>query len=115
MNNEEIKELFITVFSNECNYTWTKEYKKKYIYAVQQNSNLDSKKLPENIIDNCEPSEIYDKISVYDKDLLLFKNFHRDFEFYSKKSIEIYKLHLEDEDIKQLKREKTTDYDLSSY
>ena len=66
-----LKEQFLMVFSNDGHYQWTVDYKKQYVYALKQLQDDDVKELTENIIAK-KPSEVYEIVQKYDKDLSLF-------------------------------------------
>lgn len=104
-----LKEQFLMVFSNDGHYQWTVDYKKQYIYALKQLQDDDVKELTENIIAK-KPSEVYEIVQKYDKDLTLFALFNKNYELYSKKTIELYSLNFTAEDEKNLKKLESKEY-----
>ena len=101
MENEAIKKQFLLVFSNDARYQWAVIYKKQYIYALKHTFADEIKELSENII-NKKANEIYEIVKKYDTNFTLFIKFHKNYELYSKKTIEIYNLSYSKEDIKSL-------------
>lgn len=106
----DLKEQFLLVFSNDGHYQWAKEYKKQYIYALRESLDNKPNDLPENIITK-KPEEIFEIVIKYDTDLKLFRIFNRDYELYSKKTIELFHLSLSEEEKKSINSSVSQDYD----
>lgn len=108
-NLEVLKEQFLQVFSNDGHYQWTLAYKKQYIFAVANLYDDVIKELTENIILK-KPNEIYDIVKKYDIELKLFSLFNKNYELYSKKTIELYSLNFTEEDEKIIRNLESTEY-----
>lgn len=112
--NESDRTLFIKIFSNDGRFIWSGDYKKLYIHKLKILNDLTQRQLPENIIhENAEI--ILDKVLAFDKGLLQFKSFHRHFELYARKAIEIYKIPLSNTEKDELKKIDEVNYDLNEY
>lgn len=113
MDDEIIKKQFLLVFSNDARYQWASEYKKQYIYALKQSLDNDAKDLPESLI--AKPAaEIFEIVKKYDTDFNLFIKFHKDYELYSKKTIEIYNVNYSKEDIDNISKITPVNYSLET-
>ena len=113
MDNEVIKKQFLMVFSNDARYQWAAEYKKQYIYALNQILDNETKKLPENLISK-PATEIFDIVKKYDTNFNLFIKFHKNYELYSKKTIEIYNIDYSKEDINKISKISPANYSLET-
>lgn len=105
-----LKEQFLTVFSNDGHYQWSNDYKKQYIYALRESLDNKTDELPESIVSK-KSEEIYEVIIKYDNELKLFSIFNRDYELYSKKTIELFHLDLSENDKNAIKKSISQDYD----
>ena len=113
MDTEAIKKQFLMVFSNDARYQWSVEYKRQYIYALKQILDNETKELPESLI--AKPAtEIFEIIKKYDTNFNLFIKFHKDYELYSKKTIEIYNLDYSKEDISKISQITPVNYSLET-
>ena len=113
MEIETIKKQFLMVFSNDARYQWASEYKKQYIYALRQSLDNETKDLPENLI--AKPAiEIFETVKKYDTNFNLFIKFHKNYELFSKKTIEIYNLNFSKEDVENISKVTPVDYSLES-
>ena len=113
MDTEAIKKQFLMVFSNDARYQWSIEYKRQYIYALKQILDNETKELPESLI--AKPAtEIFEIIKKYDTNFNLFIKFHKDYELYSKKTIEIYNLDYSKEDISKISQITPVNYSLET-
>lgn len=113
-NKDSLKEQFLMVFSNDGHYQWANDYKKQYIFALKNLHDNEIKNLPEKIIDK-SADEIFKVVVEYDKDLKLFSFFNKNYEIYSKKTIELYTIDFNNEDLTGLKAlsEKNYSFDIS--
>ena len=111
MNNNlnSMKEHFMMVFSNDGHYQWTNDYKKQYLFAIKECLDNNAKDLSESIISKTA-EEIYAIVIKYDTDLNLFKNFSKDYELYSKKTIELYNIDFSENDIENLEKLSSKEY-----
>lgn len=113
MEIETIKKQFLMVFSNDARYQWASDYKKQYIYALRQSLDNETKDLPENLI--AKPAtEIFETVKKYDTNFNLFIKFHKNYELFSKKTIEIYNLNFSKEDVENISKVTPVDYSLES-
>ena len=113
MDTEAIKKQFLMVFSNDARYQWSVEYKRQYIYALKQILDNETKELPESLIAK-SATEIFEIIKKYDTNFNLFIKFHKDYELYSKKTIEIYNLDYSKEDISKISQITPVNYSLET-
>ena len=113
MDNEIIKKQFLLVFSNDARYEWASDYKKQYIYALKQSLDNEPKDLPENLI-NKPATKIFEIVKKYDTNFNLFIKFHKDYELYSKKTIEIYNIDFSKEDIDKISKIVPVNYSLET-
>ena len=113
-NKDSLKEQFLMVFSNDGHYQWANDYKKQYIFAIKNLHDNKVKDLPEKIIAK-SAEEIFKAVVEYDKDLKLFSLFNKNYEIYSKKTIELYTIDFNNEDLTSLKAlsEKNYSFDIS--
>lgn len=113
MDNEVIKKQFLMVFSNDARYQWALEYKKQYIYALNQSLDNETKDLPEKLITK-PATEIFDTVKKYDTHFNLFIKFHKNYELYSKKTIEIYNVDYYKDDINKISKIAPVNYSLEA-
>lgn len=99
---ENDKKLFYEVFASKGKNSWTEKYKKQYVYTVQQQSGISNKELAEKIV-NEDINEIFDEIIKYDDGLNIFKKFMKYHELYARKSIEIHKIKITDDEKSYIK------------
>lgn len=99
---ENDKKLFYEVFASKGKNSWTEKYKKQYVYTVQQQSGISNKELAEKIV-NDDITEIFNEIIKYDDKLKIFKIFMKDHELYARKSIEIHKIKITDDEKSYIK------------
>lgn len=113
MGIETIKKQFLMVFSNDAHYQWASWYKKQYIYALNQSLDNKTKELPENLI-NKSATEIFEIVKKYDVNFNLFIKFHKDYELYSKKTLEIYNIDFSEADIDTISKTASAAYSLET-
>ena len=109
---ENDKRLFYEVFASKGKNSWTIAYKKKYVYTVQKQYELTRKELAENIIDK-DTGEIFDALVKYDDNLGIFKQFLKSHELYARKSIEIHKFKVTDDELSKIQSLDDLAYDYS--
>lgn len=109
---ENDKKLFYEVFASKGKNSWTEKYKKQYVYTVQQQASLSNKELAENIVHD-EIFEIFEEIIKYDDGLNIFKQFLKAYELYARKSIEIHKFEITNDEKNNIKLLDNILYDYS--
>jgi len=106
------KRLFYEVFSSKGKNSWTIAYKKQYIYTVQKQAEVSNKVLAENIVSE-DTIKIFDLIIKYDDNLGIFKQFLKSHELYARKSIEIHKFKVTNDELSKIKSLDDLVYDYS--
>jgi len=107
---ESDKKLFYEVFASKGKNSWTNAYKKKYIYTVQQQSDISNKVLAESIISE-DVTKIFTEIIKYDDNLGIFKQFLKSHESFARKSVELHKFSLNDNEKNLVKSLESIAYD----
>ena len=107
---ENDKRLFYEVFASKGKNSWTEKYKKQYIYTVQKQSSVSTKELAEKIVHE-DTIKIFEAVIKYDDGLNIFKQFLKSHELYARKSIEIHKFKITDNEKNHIEALSNISYD----